>query len=106
MYEAVDDNQQLTIYRALSSIIQNKKALNKLIDLNLVDATCKSLHSVNKKGIVTHALKLLLEILKIPDGVKAAKEKLVGDVVKEAIAKNDNDPVLKHLGEQVLGHLK
>ena len=106
MFKAGDDSHQLAVYRALSSIIQNKKALGKLIDFNLVDAVCKGLQSNGKKGIVTHALKLLLEILKTPDGVKSAIDKLVGDIVKEAIAKNDNDPVLKHLGEQVLHQLK
>jgi len=106
MFDAADDNQQLTIYRALSSIIQNKKALSKLIDLNLIDAACRGLHSGSKKGIITHALKLLLEILKIPEGVKSAQEKSVGDLVKESISSNSNDPVLKHLGEQVLDKIK
>ena len=106
MFDAADDQQQLTIYRALSSIIQNKKALSKLIDLNLIDAACKGLRSGSKKGVVTHALKLLLEILKTPEGVKSAKEKSIGDLVKESISSNSNDPVLKHLGEQVLDKIK
>ena len=106
MFAATDDNQQLTVYRALFSIIQNKKVLNKLVGLNIIDAACQGLNSAGKKGVVTHALKLLIDIVKTPDGVKSAKDKKVADLVKKTIAKHDNDPVLQHLGSQVIEQLK
>ena len=106
MFEATDDNQQLTVYRALSSIIKIKKIIPKLVDLNLIGAICQGFQSFGKKGVVTHALKLLTEVLETPEGLKAAKDKKIDALISEVIAKNEGDAVLKHLGDQVLGLLK
>ncbi|XP_065053770.1 poly [ADP-ribose] polymerase tankyrase-1-like [Rhopilema esculentum] len=104
MFDAADDYQQLNVYRALSSILQNKKIIPKLVGLNIFQAICKGFKS--KKSVVSTALKLLLEILKTPEGVKAAKENGIEATVKETIAQNTGDAVLEHLGSQVLEKLK
>ena len=106
MFDAADDYQQLNVYRALSSILQNKKIISKLVGLNLFQAICKGFKTTSKKSVVSSALKLLLEILKTPVGVKAAKENDIEATVKETIAQNSGDAVLEHLGSQVLEKLK
>lgn len=105
MFDAVDDNQQLAIYRAISSIIHNKNLVDKLIDLSIVDAVCSGVKPAGKKGVLTHALKLLLEIVKTPKGLKSAKDKKVDVLIKETITKDDSDPVLQHLGGQLVEKL-
>lgn len=102
MFKASDDNQQLVVYRALSSIIQNKNVLNRLIPLNLIDAACHGLKSSSKKGVVTHALKLLQEIIKTKEGLLSAKDKNVAAIVRESIKKTENDSVVHHLGIQII----
>eukprot|EP00112_Aurelia_sp_Birch-Aquarium-sp1_P020361 Seg523.2 transcript_id=Seg523.2/GoldUCD/mRNA.D3Y31 product="hypothetical protein" protein_id=Seg523.2/GoldUCD/D3Y31 len=105
MFTATDANQQLTVYRALSSIMKIKKIIPKLVEFNLIGAICQGFKSFDKKG-VTHALKLLTEVLETPEGLKAAKDKKIDALISEVIGKNEGDAVLKHLGDQVLGQIK
>eukprot|EP00794_Sanderia_malayensis_P012755 gene12755-14062_t len=97
MFGATDANQQLTIYRSLSSIAQNKTIFAKLIPLKLIDAICHGLTSFDKKGVQTHALQLLHVIVKTPEGLKAAKESSVASIIRDVIDKNEEDAVIKHL---------
>ena len=78
----------------------------KLVALDLIGAVCKGMQSFTKKGILTHALQLLLDVAKVPKGLQALKDSKVDVVIKETMATNADDAVLNHLGNQLLEKFK
>jgi len=105
MNNAENDTQQLHIYRALTSIFNDRLALSGLIKLGVIDSIIRGMKRFTKISIHTSGLQLLSTVVNNKEGLEAAKSGDLKTKIVDACNAHDGDDVVTHLMKEVVSKL-
>ena len=102
MNNAENESQQLHIYRALTSIFQEKGVLQELLKFGVVDAVLRGMKKFSRKTVQTSALQLLQLVVSSEEGRATAEKSNVRETVLECCQAHSGDAVVEHLVNNVV----